>query len=265
MKRLYSFSVSIIVLAVVAVFAVPTALVVNAENTNGQLRSQVAGQPDEAVQQQLQDQVQTQNEGEESQLLTQVQNQVQEAQEQQQLFQESVTSRSISISQKVSTIIENRLNGETGTSPSAILRRTTRAQELVAKMDTVLDVVGKVDGIQDENLRTQLNIIARDQLDIQSKIEEKWAAVEARPRVVKWILGPDYNSLRDVRNQMTQNELQLNLMTQMRNRTTNEADKQIIQENIQALIQQNTELQEQITAEEGTFSLFGWFAKLFAR
>jgi hypothetical protein len=41
-------------------------------------------------------------------------------------------------------------------------------------------------------------------------------------------------------------------------------DVRMVQATVQALIQENTSLQERITAEEQTKSIFGWLFKLFA-
>ena len=63
---------------------------------------------------------------------------------------------------------------------------------------------------------------------------------------------------------MEQNRLRIQALTELQNEVVNQADETQLETAIQALIDQNTSLEEQIAAEQGTRSLLGWLIRLFS-
>ena len=64
---------------------------------------------------------------------------------------------------------------------------------------------------------------------------------------------------------MEQNRLRIHQLEQLQNQLTNQSDITMVQETIQALIDQNVVLQDRINFEEKSSSLLGWFFRLFAK
>ena len=64
---------------------------------------------------------------------------------------------------------------------------------------------------------------------------------------------------------MEQNQLRVQQLQRLQTQVANQADEAQIKEAIQAFVEQNTALANQIQAEEQVGSLFGWLAKLLAK
>ncbi len=111
----------------------------------------------------------------------------------------------------------------------------------------------------------QVRQIARDQIQSQIQIQEQVDKVDSRGKLVKLLLGPDYKALKNINQLMEQNRQRIQLLQELQNQLVSQVDKINIEETIQALIQENTSLQEAISAEEKTKSLLGWFLKLFVK
>jgi hypothetical protein len=64
---------------------------------------------------------------------------------------------------------------------------------------------------------------------------------------------------------MEQNQLHIQTLLQLQTQLSNQDDISQVQQTIQALIEQNTALQDRISVEEQSGSLLGWMFKFFAR
>lgn len=111
----------------------------------------------------------------------------------------------------------------------------------------------------------QVRQIAQEQNQAQSQIQEQLNKLESKSRLARLLTGTDYGSVKNLKAQLVQNQVRIKQLEQLQNQLSNQGDLALIQETIQALIQENTALQERITAEEQTKSLFGWLFKLFLR
>jgi len=80
---------------------------------------------------------------------------------------------------------------------------------------------------------------------------------------MKKLFGPDYGAIKNLKQQMEQNRLRIQLLTELQNQVINQADEIQLEEAIQALIDQNISLEEQLQTEEQIGSIFGWLIKLF--
>lgn len=109
----------------------------------------------------------------------------------------------------------------------------------------------------------QVREIARTQNQAQDQIQIHLDEIEAKGNLVKSLFGPDYKAIKNLEQLLEQNQLRIQSLQQLMVQVTNEADKTTIQETIEALTQENTSLQEIISAEEEIKSLFGWLVKLF--
>lgn len=119
-----------------------------------------------------------------------------------------------------------------------------------------------MDGL-DEETGDQVKILAQQQIQAQGEMQTQLNKLETKSKFMKSLFGPDYKAIKNLNQQVEQNKLRIQQLTQLANQVQNQADKTQLQEAIQALTQQNTSLQEQIQAEEKVGSLFGWLVKLF--
>jgi hypothetical protein len=127
-------------------------------------------------------------------------------------------------------------------------------------MEQLMDMGGL-----NEKVGGQVRTIAQEQVQTQSQIQAQLNKLESRSGWMKKLFGPDYKALKNLREQMEQNRLRIQQLTQLKNQVTNQADETRLQEAIQVLVEQNTALEEQIQAEEKVGSIFGWLIRLFYR
>ena len=110
----------------------------------------------------------------------------------------------------------------------------------------------------------QVRVIAQEQKEAQVEIGIEEDKLASRSGLTKKLFGSDYKAIRNLNRQMERNQLRIEQLEQLQTQITNEGDQEQIQGVIQALVEQNTALQEQIQAEEETGSVFGWLFKWFA-
>jgi len=111
----------------------------------------------------------------------------------------------------------------------------------------------------------QVRQIAQEQNQAQNQIREQINKIESRENLLKSLVGSDFGAIKNLERLLEQNRLRIQQLEQLQNQLSNKADLTTVQETIQALVQENTSLQEFINTEEKTVSLFGWLFKLFAR
>ena len=111
----------------------------------------------------------------------------------------------------------------------------------------------------------QVKQIAQEQKQAQNQIQTELGKVDTRSGLLKSLIGPNYQALKNMQKQMEQNQLRIQQLERLKNQLTNQGDIVIIQETIQALTDQNTSLQDRIALEERSGSLLGWLFKLFAK
>jgi uncharacterized protein YxeA len=111
----------------------------------------------------------------------------------------------------------------------------------------------------------QVRQIAQEQNQAQTQIQEQLNKLESKSKIAKLLIGTDYGIVKKLKAQIAQNQARIDQLTQLQNQLSNQSDITMVQETIQALVQENTSLQERITAEEQTKSLFGWLFRFFAK
>lgn len=111
----------------------------------------------------------------------------------------------------------------------------------------------------------QVRQIAQEQNQAQTQIQAEFKKVESRGKLFKLLVGSDYQALKNLQKQTEQNQLRIQRLAQLQNQLTNQGDITMVQETIQALAEQNTTLQDRINLEEQSGSLLGWLFKLFAK
>ena len=188
--------------------------------------------------QQVKNQVQTQNAGEDSQLNVQVKEvnmeEQQQATSQNEVEQPKAQTLSTNAQQKMSVVSQ-------------------KVKELLASED-------RLGGIGQE-----VREIARLQNQAQEKIQIHAAEMASRSGLLKKLIGPDFKAINGLRQELAQNQLRIKNLEELKTEVANLAEETQIQETVEAIIEQNTALENQINEEEDLPSVFGWLIKLFRK
>jgi len=134
----------------------------------------------------------------------------------------------------------------------------SQLQVATQEMEQLMDLNGT-----NQNLGSQVKTIAQEQVQAQKQIESQLNKLESKSNLMKKLFGPDYGAIKNLKQQMEQNRLRIQLLTELQNQVINQADEIQLEEAIQALIDQNISLEEQLQTEEQIGSIFGWLIKLF--
>lgn len=137
---------------------------------------------------------------------------------------------------------------------------STQLQVATQHMEQLMEMEGL-----GEEVGNRVRTIAQEQVQTQTQIQTQLNKLESRSGLRKRLFGPDYGAIKNLRQQMEENRLRIQQLTQLMNQVTNQADETQLKEAIQALVEQNTSLEEQIQAEEQVGSIFGWLIKLFVK
>jgi len=141
-----------------------------------------------------------------------------------------------------------------------------RNQNAIQNMSDVAKQVQQLLQIrEDGGIGEQVRQIAQEQNQAQTQIQEQLNKLESKGKFARLLTGTDYGAVKNLKTQLVQNQVRIEQLTQLQNQLTNQEDITMVQETIKALIQENTSLQERITTEEQTKSLFGWLFKFFTR
>ncbi len=111
----------------------------------------------------------------------------------------------------------------------------------------------------------QVRQIALDQKQTQDELEAKIDKIDRRGILAKSLFGPDFMALKDMKRQMEQSELRIQQLEELHNQLFDEDENAMVQEIIKTLTAQNIALEDRIAMEEKTVSLLGWLLKLFIR
>lgn len=108
----------------------------------------------------------------------------------------------------------------------------------------------------------QVRTIAQQQNQSATTTIKAMEKVQTRSKVKTFFLGSDYKNLGTLRSEMVQTQNRLTQLNQLMTSVQNEGDKTELQNQIQTLEQEQTKIESFIGAQEGKFSLFGWLAKM---
>lgn len=137
---------------------------------------------------------------------------------------------------------------------------SSQLQVATSEMEQLMNEVGAGTGIG-----AQVRTIAQEQVQAQTQIQDQMTKMETKSKFAKGLFGPDYKAIENLKAHIERNLVRIQTLTELKNEISNQADETALETAIQALVNQNTALEERIGAEEGTGSLFGWLVKLFSK
>jgi len=141
---------------------------------------------------------------------------------------------------------------------------STNSQE---KMSIVSQKVKELLASEDRQggIGEEVREIARSQNQAQEKIQTQAAKMASRSGLLKKLIGPDLKAVGNLKQELTQNQLRVEKLKELKTEVVNKAEETQIQETVEALVEQNTALENQINEEESAPSVFGWLVRLFRK
>lgn len=130
--------------------------------------------------------------------------------------------------------------------------------EVAKKVEGLLEFKEDVGGVG-----TKVRDIAKAQSKAQTEIESELDKLDSRGSFMKTLFGSDPKVIKNLNQQMEQNELRIQQLQGMRNQFLNQVDEIQVHEAVQAMIDQNTALADQVKLEKQAKGLFGWLVRLF--
>lgn len=165
---------------------------------------------------------------------------------------------------RVNTQTEKQLNTDDGQGAS----KTASQQGYMAKMN-MNTVSQKIEALLTSKTLTggageEIKTIVQQQTLAQDAIQAGLNKIDNRNALLKAFVGPDFTTLQTMHQQMEQNTIRIQQLTQLQTQLNNSADETMVAETIEALIQQNTNVTELVVNEEHTRSMFGWLFRYLA-
>lgn len=113
-----------------------------------------------------------------------------------------------------------------------------------------------------EDMGDKVRLLAQEQFQAQNQIQTQLDKFETRSSLMKKLFGSDYSAIKNLKQQVEQNQLRIQELTQLQTEVANQAEESQLQEAVQSLVDQNTALQQKIQSEEEAGGIFGWIVKL---
>jgi len=156
---------------------------------------------------------------------------------------------------KNATSAANSINNQAGQVNAAEHRST-----VANFVQSLLQIADREGGIGQ-----QVRVIAQQQNDSDANTTKAIETIQSRSKIKTFLIGSDYKNLGALRSEMVQTRNRLEQLNRLMENVQNEGDKTELQNQIQTLEQEQTRIESFIKVQEGKFSLFGWFVKLFNR
>jgi|GEM_PF-833854 len=164
-------------------------------------------------------------------------------------------------------MIETKEETNAGAASDASKKDSPRNEMAQEKMSGVADQVEELLGnkTMKGGIGEQVKQVATKQKQAQEQVKAQLDQVENRKGLLKSFIGPDYKALKAMEKQIEENQLRIEQLTQLKTQLTNQSEITMLEETIQAMLEQNTQLQDTVTSETQTKSMLGWLFKYFAK
>lgn len=162
------------------------------------------------------------------------------------------------------TQIQNQIQEGEGSGSGEGLQ--TRNQNAIQNMSEVAQRVQELLQVRTMGgIGEQVRQIAQAQNQAQAQIQEKLSKLDSRGKIVRILAGTDRAAIESLKAHLEQNQLRIEQLSQLQYKLANQGDMIAVQAAIQSLAQENISLQERISSEEQTKSVFGWLFRLFSK
>jgi hypothetical protein len=127
-------------------------------------------------------------------------------------------------------------------------------------VQNLLDVANREGGIG-----AQVRVIAQEQNDSASTSARAITNVENKGKFSTFFFGSDYTSLGQLRSEMVTTQNNIDQLKNLLSKVTSDANKAELSAQITVLENSQVQTDAFVKAHENSFSLFGWFARWFAK
>lgn len=111
----------------------------------------------------------------------------------------------------------------------------------------------------------QVREIAREQNQVQNRIQEQLNRLDAKGMLARFLTGTDFGAVEEIKSHIAGNQERINQLEQLQNQLFNDGDATMVRETVQALVRENAALQERVQSEEQVNGLFGWVFRFFRK
>lgn len=154
------------------------------------------------------------------------------------------------------------------TGPMLIQTQTkaqVNAEEYRSAVANSVQAIQQVANRQASTIGVQVRAIAQQQNQSATTTIRAMEKIQSRSKIQTFLFGSDYGNLGALRSEVVQTRNRLQQLNNLMTSVQNEGDKTELQNQIQTMEEEQTKIENFIQAQEGTFSLFGWLAKMFNR
>jgi len=122
------------------------------------------------------------------------------------------------------------------------------------------------DGIDDDDsLKDELENFVESQKDLQEESIDQLEKISERSGVVKFLVGPNFESIKKLQEVIDANTRMLQQIQQVRSQALTPEEQQALDTLSSSIENQNEVINTQLGEQEGRFSLFGWLVRLLSR
>ncbi len=118
---------------------------------------------------------------------------------------------------------------------------------------------------RDGGIGTEVRAVAKSQNDSASTTVEAMTKVEKRSKILDFLVGTDWKNAGAVRSDIAKSNADIQRLEKTLDDTTNASVRADLKVQIDLLKAEQAKLGNFVTENEKSFSLFGWFTKLFAK
>ncbi|MFA5934161.1 MAG: hypothetical protein WC795_03015 [Candidatus Paceibacterota bacterium] len=172
--------------------------------------------------------------------------------------QANINERQNRINENQNKINENQSNVNKNQIDSNQLNGVEHRSFVATFVQQLLNLANREGGIGD-----QVKVIANEQNDSKDNVANTIDQIKNRSGFKTFFIGTDYKNIGQLRSEMVKTANQIDQLKALLDQTINADSKVTLQAQIQKLEQQQQKINDFIKANEGKFSLFGWFVKLF--
>jgi hypothetical protein len=178
----------------------------------------------------------------------------------------SSTAKSKSASTTASATSSSNMGRGNATSSATSTRGNVSGQltaeahrsEVATFVQSLLAIASRAGGIGSE-----VRVVAQSQNEVASTSVDAMTKIENRSGLKTFLIGSDYKSLGELRSAIATTEMNIEKLKSLRDASTDATVKADLAVQIDALEDAQADLEAFVEAHEDSFSLFGWFVKIF--
>ena len=135
--------------------------------------------------------------------------------------------------------------------PSTHASETAREKSALGKLNRIIDET------DDPEIEEEVEAIAEEQEQVEEQAEEAIQNTSERPAAVRFLIGPDYKNLGQLRSEVVHTRNNIRKLEKVLERASEE-DQPAIEAAVLELEESALKLQTEIYTKLADFSLFGW-------